>query len=127
VTYVFGDGSIAVITFSAKGHTFEGVKERFAAHRGNALICMDDFKKLIIEIIDKKKVISHLFRDHGHEKTICESYEMTRLESNQGCSIPYIWETGQLFLKTKQALEEDKEIVLRPFNVDSCLIALKHL
>ncbi len=127
VTYIFGDGSIAVITFSAKGHTFEGVKERFAAHRGNVLICMDDFKKLIVEIIDKKKVVSHLFRDHGHEKTICESYEMARSQSTQRCSIPYIWETGQLFLKTKQALEEDKEIVLKPYSGDSRLSELSHL
>ena len=34
VTYIFGDGSIAAITFSAKGHAFEGVIERFSAHRG---------------------------------------------------------------------------------------------
>ena len=33
--FVFGDGSIAAITFSAKGHAFEGVKERFSAHRGD--------------------------------------------------------------------------------------------
>src|ERR1044072_9354443 len=50
VTYPFGDGSIAAITFSAKGPTFEGVRERFAAHRGNVLISMDDFKELVGEV-----------------------------------------------------------------------------
>ena len=44
VTYLFGDGTVAAITFSAKGHTFEGVRERFSAHRGDVLISLDDFK-----------------------------------------------------------------------------------
>jgi len=52
VTYVFGDGSIAAITFSAKGHAFEGVKERYAAHRGNTLIAMDDFQRLVAHLTD---------------------------------------------------------------------------
>ncbi|NJL59066.1 MAG: Gfo/Idh/MocA family oxidoreductase, partial [Desulfobacteraceae bacterium] len=50
VSYIFGDGTIAAITFSAKGHTFEGVRERFSAHRGNVLISMDDFKNLTVEV-----------------------------------------------------------------------------
>jgi predicted dehydrogenase len=114
VTYTFGDGSIAALTFSAKGHTFEGVKERFAAHRGNALIFMDDFKSLTIELIDKKHVINLFVRDHGHENAIRQSYKMVRSngELNPGCTTAYVWETGQLFLKTKEALEEDKVITL---------------
>ena len=117
VTYTFGDGSIAAITFSAKGHTFEGVRERFAAHRGNVLISMDDFKDLVVEVVDKKYVTSPLFRDHGHERNIRNSYEMARAagELGAGCAISYVWETAQLFLKTKEALEEDKVITLEPF------------
>ena len=57
VTYTFGDGSIAAITFSAKGHTFEGVKERFAAHRGNTLITMDDFKTLDVQVVERRQRI----------------------------------------------------------------------
>ena len=49
MSYVFGDGTIGVITFSAKGHTFEGVKERFSAHRGNTLLVLEDFKILLTE------------------------------------------------------------------------------
>jgi predicted dehydrogenase len=117
VTYVFGDGSIAAITFSAKGHTFEGVRERFAAHRGNVLIGMEDFKNLTIEVVDKKKNMRLPFRDHGHEGAIRRSYEMVRpgKEANPGCSASYIWETGQLFLKTKEALENNKTITLEPY------------
>lgn len=117
VTYIFGDGSIAAITFSAKGHLFEGVKERFAAHRGNVLICMDDFKNLVVQIVEKKHVVSLTFRDHGHEATIRKSYEMVRSnkEFDTESAVSYVWETGQLFLATKEALEENKVVVLTPY------------
>lgn len=118
VTYTFGDESIAAITFSAKGHTFEGVRERFAAHRGNVLISMDDFKDLIVEVIDKKHKVSPFFRDHGHELSIKRSYEMAQPRqgaASGGCSVDYVWETGNLFLKTREALETNREIVLQPY------------
>jgi predicted dehydrogenase len=118
VTYIFGDGSIAAITFSAKGHTFEGVRERFAAHRGNILISMDDFQNLVIEEIDKKTKISNLFRDHGHGKNIVYSYRMAKEKDSNtlGLSLKYIWETGELFLKTREALEKNQIISLAPFD-----------
>lgn len=116
VTYIFGDGSIAAITFSAKGHTFEGVRERFAAHRGNVLISMDDFKDLKIEVVEKKYKKSLFFRDHGHEENIKRSYEMVCPSNGvqfDGCSFDYVWETGNLFLKTKEALERNMRIVIQ--------------
>lgn len=115
VTYTFGDGSIAAITFSAKGHTFEGVRERFAAHRGNVLISMDDFKKLTVEVIDRKYKVFSFFRDHGHERNIIRSYEMVRPKNEYSsyiCSVEYVWETGYLFLKTKEALENNEVTVI---------------
>ena len=35
--------------------------------------------------------------------------------SDKGCSLAYLWETGDLFLKTKQALEEQREITVEPY------------
>ena len=110
VNYTFGDGSIAVITFSAKGHTFEGVREKFAAHRGNALISMDDFQTLTIEIVDQKTKIRTFTRDHGHQNSILSSYQ--RAQAGQGLAHEYIWQTAELFLKTKQALENDQVLVI---------------
>jgi len=117
-TYIFADGSIAALTFSAKGHTFEGVRERFAAHKGNVLISMDDFKTLIIEDVDKKDRLSLLFRNHGHQSNIKRSYELTRTGHNAslGCSVKYVWETGELFLNTKKALEDNTNIVLQQYD-----------
>jgi len=122
VTYTFGDESISAITFSAKGHTFEGVRERFAAHRGNVLISMNDFSDLTVEIVAEKKKFSSIFRDHGHEFNIKRSYEMVRPRagiSQPGCSIEYVWETGNLFLKTREALEKNKQIVIHSID-NSC-------
>lgn len=119
VTYLFGDGSIAALTFSAKGPTFEGVRERFAAHRGNVLIAMDDFKTLSIETIDRKQSTTAPFRDHGHESNIKRSYEMTLNPGFSPSPVDYVWETGQLFLATRQALEERKGLTLGGFDRNS--------
>jgi predicted dehydrogenase len=127
VTFTFGDGSIAAITFSAKGHTFEGVREMFCAHRGNVLISMSDFRELEIEIVDQKKKYRPWFRDHGHSGAIERSYQMSKQGNSRGVgsdstndpdttpseSVQYIWETGQLFLKTKEALEARTVITLQ--------------
>lgn len=115
VSYVFGDGSIAAITFSAKGHTFEGVRERFAAHRGDVLIAMDDFKELTVEVADRKRRTSLLFRDHGHQEAIRSSYALVRPRDgrlNPGVTRDYVWQTGDLFLRTKDALEQNRVLTI---------------
>ena len=120
VTYTFGDESIAAITFSAKGHTFEGVRERFSAHRGNVLISMEDFKDLTVEVLEKKTKISLFHRNHGHEQNIKHSYEMIHEKSgmprHEGCSVEYVWETGNLFLKTREALDRNTELTISGFD-----------
>ncbi len=111
VSYVFGDGSIAAITFSAMGHTFEGVRERYSAHRGNVLISMDDFKSVVVEDADKKQIYRNAFREHGHESNIMASYHGAAGKTG-GCTRQYVWETGYLFLKTREALEADAKVVI---------------
>jgi predicted dehydrogenase len=116
VTYTFGDGTIAAITFSAKGHTFEGVQERFSAHRGNVLIAMDDFRTLEVHVLDQRRRIRKRHRDHGHERMICESYELGRRSHARGCTSAYVWETGQLVLNTRKALEQSRPITVEAFD-----------
>ncbi|MCM3903083.1 MAG: Gfo/Idh/MocA family oxidoreductase [Pyrinomonadaceae bacterium] len=116
VTYVFGEGTVAAITFSAKGHTFEGVKERFAAHRGNVLISMDDFQLLTIEMGDKKQVTRLRTRNHGHEGSLINSYELARGRGDfAACTVDYIWETADLFLATKESLEENRVVTVNAY------------
>jgi len=127
VNYLFGDGSIGVITFSAKGHTFEGVREKFSAHRGNVLISMDDFSNLRVEIVDRSERTRLMFRDHGHEANIRRSYEMAGPQSMgaASCAVKYVWETGDLFLKTREALESRKQLTVYPFEESPQLKMIK--
>ena len=70
VTYKFNEGIIGVITFSVKGHTFEGVGEKFNAHKGDCLITMNNFQSLKIDILDKNKTYNSIYRDQGHKYNI---------------------------------------------------------
>jgi len=123
VTYTFGDGSISAITFSAKGHAFEGVKERYSAHRGDTLIAMDDFQRLVADVGHRKITSTLRNRDHGHEQSIRTSYEASRNPSRSPCTLPYVWEAGQLFLMTREALERSQTLTMSPFNPESDLSA----
>jgi len=105
VSFIFGDGSIGVLTFSAKGHAFEGVKERYSAHRGNVLLAMDDFQTIQIDRIAEKRRIRLRYRDHGHKASVLHSYNLSRDKAAPGLPVADIWDTGNVFLSTKDALE----------------------
>jgi predicted dehydrogenase len=117
VTYAFGDDTIAAISFSAKGHAFEGVRERFNGHRGNCLMAMDDFRRLTIDVLDTKKRLFNLYRDHGHRQNIVAAYESVRSAAayDRGVQRDYIANTGRLFLKTKEALDTGARVTVHPF------------
>jgi predicted dehydrogenase len=119
VCYTFGDGTIAAITFSAKGHCFEGVRERFAAHRGNVLVFMDDFQRLIIEDREHKRKRILRYRDHGHEENVLNSYRCAFCEDGRCCTVDYVWETAHLFLMTRKALEQKKTMEVHPYGAVS--------
>ena len=78
------------------------------------LISMDDYETMRVDVIDKKKVYKNIFRDHGHELSIKESYDLVT-KNNKGESTKYIYETADLFLRTKDALETQKEIIIKPY------------
>jgi predicted dehydrogenase len=127
VTYLFGDGSIGAITFSSMGHTFEGVRERFAAHSGDIMIRLDDFHELILERVASKHHFRTLFRDHGHEATITASYDRSagKIPYDRSAMLEYVWESGELFLATKDALDTNRSIVVEPFSAER-LVAPAH-
>jgi len=114
VSYVFGDGSIAAITFSAKGHAFEGVREHLSAHRGGTLLALSDFKELRADVLEHRENTTLRFRDHGHENAVMTSYRMSTPGggSTPGLDVDYVRDTGRLFLETRRALEEGEVKVL---------------
>ncbi|MFD2932690.1 Gfo/Idh/MocA family protein [Spirosoma flavum] len=114
VSYVFGDGSIGIITFSAKGHTFEGVRETLNAHKGNLLANLSDFSELRLDINSTVVRRRLRFRNHGHKQSVLKSYLMQTDESKRD-SVAMIWESGYLILKTKEALDTSTIISVAGF------------
>jgi len=117
VSFTFADGTIAIISFSAKGHTFEGVKERFSGHKGNCLVTMDDFQTLQVEIINRKKRFRNFFRDHGHRQNIVAAAKnvLGNESYDRNARMAHVWNTGHLFLKTKKALKRGQPVQVEGF------------
>ncbi len=117
VTYHFGDGSRGVIAFSAKGETFEGVRERFSCQKGNLIASLDDFERLRIDVGPTKEIHRNLFRDHGHKRCILRAYRsvMENRPYDREREVAHIVDTAHLFLETKRAVEERRELVIERF------------
>jgi predicted dehydrogenase len=117
VTYVFGNGAIGAITFSSKGHTFEGVRESFRAQKGNVLITMDDFEKMTVEVVDVKKHYTNFYRDQGHKRNIISAYNNVYNDAPyyRDNEISHILNTAWLFLNTKESLERNERMIINSF------------
>ncbi len=120
VSYVFGDGSIAAITFSAKGHAFEGVREHLELHRGDLLLSLEDFKELRAHVRESRRRVRLRYRDHGQEAAILRSYAMSGRtgDKERGADVAYVWDTAQLFLRTREALESEEPRTVQPFSAE---------
>ncbi len=105
INITFSDGSQAGITFSAKGHTFEGVREYLNVHKGDLLASLQDFYLLTTDVLDKKNKRKLFFRDHGHTENIVNSYKKAISPTATGESLDYINGTGLLVLKIKEAVD----------------------
>jgi len=118
VTYTFQDETVAVITFSTKGHTFEGVSEAFHGHRGDCLISMHDYHTLVIDVLQRKKTYRNLFRDHGHHRNIGGAYRGVHDKApyDAACRLRHMCNTAWLFLSTKRALEENRALTIGAYD-----------
>jgi predicted dehydrogenase len=115
ISIVFADESVAGITFSAKGHTFEGVREVLNAHRGDVLLSMSDFHTLRIDRGHSRSHYRGLFRDHGHSANINNSYLAVREgDRSKAVSVAQSNATARLFLAVKDAVDQRRHIVLAP-------------
>ena len=108
VMILFADDSLAVISFSAKGHTFDGVRETLNFHRGNKLGTLQDFRQLVVN--DGPVTHKHRlwFRDHGHGDNIFNS--LSSLEGGGGESPFQIESSAQLFLAVKKAIDSGRAV-----------------
>jgi predicted dehydrogenase len=109
----FADGTMASITFSAKGHTFEGVREILNVHRGDLLAELKDFKSLTIALAHERKTWISRVRDHGHRSNILNSYDQAfSHEPQTQDDLNHIDLTARLFLAVREAHEKGQPIVL---------------
>ena len=108
VTLQFADGSKSAITFSAKGHSFEGVREILNVHRGNLIATLTDFSSLVMNILDKKIVYKTSSRDHGHKNNIRNTLD--GLTESLGESSSYVLVTSLLALGVKEAVDSGRSV-----------------
>lgn len=109
----FADGSMASLTFSAKGHTFEGVREILNLHRGDLLAEIKDFKSVSIVRGASRRKYTSFQRDHGHKANIVNSYSGTCLgQSGRSVDPRHLTATAELFLKIRQAHDERREVIV---------------
>lgn len=112
LTMVFGDNSLVTITF-AECETFEGVREHLRVSKGETLISLADFERVVIERGPRKTRRRSLFRDHGHRETVLASYRMSRPGGRaDGVSLGYVRDTAELFLSVREALDADQQMVV---------------
>ena len=63
--------------------------------------------------LERKKRFRPLFRQHGHRQAILASYEMSeRGGGKPGIDLQYVRQTAELFLATRAALENNREMIL---------------
>jgi len=110
----FSDGSASTISFSAKGHTFEGVREILNVHKGNTLGMLKDFATLELDIIEKIIKKKLFFRDHGHKKNILNSYNA--LFKNNGEDIDYVMASGIFILAIRDSIETGQKVTVEKKN-----------
>ena len=108
----FADGSAAVISFSAKGHTSTGVCEVLNLQKGDCVASLNNFEALSVDVGPTKKTYKPFFRDHGHRNNILNSYSASTSIDGQGESIEYIRSTARFFLAIRQAMESGQKLFL---------------
>lgn len=112
-SFEFADKSLCAITFSAKGHTFEGVREILNLHKGRILAEIKDFGSLTIVNGADVKRTRPIYRDHGHKVNILNSYSGAILGKGGEASGRYILATAKLFLAAAEAHQTGKVIKIK--------------
>lgn len=112
VSIIFADGSCASITFSAKGHSFEGVREVLNLHKGDLLANLSEFQSLRIDRVDKRKTLRLPHRDHGHEANIMHSYAGISVDGMPGEDRKYVAATARFFLAINQAIKSGRPTIV---------------
>ena len=107
---------LGAITFSEKEEPFEGIKEKFCAHKGNCLITMEDFQRMTVEvrIANEFTATSSVITVTATTSSGSFDNAMQQWPYDREQQIARIANTAVLFLKTKEALERKQPLVVYP-------------
>jgi len=111
VSVMFADQSCASITFSAKGPTFDGVREVLNIHKGNVLANLTNFQFLTSDVMERNTTRALGHRDHGHGANIRHSLAGIA-SGGRGEDPSYIDATARFFLAIRQATDSGEKVVL---------------
>lgn len=112
VAIMFAEGSCATLTFSAKGHAFEGVREVLNVHKGNVIANLTDFQSLTADIVDRKLRVRLLHRDHGHRENLMHSLRGASQAGRGGEDPAYVRATAEFFLAIRRAIDSGEPVVV---------------
>lgn len=112
VSVIFADQSCASIVFSAKGQTFEGVREVLNVQKGDIVASLTDFQTLTVDVVEKKKTVRLRHRDHGHEANIIHSLNGASEHGMPGEDISYVAATAKFFLAIRQAIDSGETVTV---------------
>ena len=104
------DGSLVSIAFSAKGHTFEGVREVLNAQRGSTLVNMRDFEETRVEAGQSRDRHRTRYRNHGHFENVKNSHLVLSRARNSGESPEGVLASGLLSLGARRALTSGRAV-----------------
>jgi len=117
ISILFADQSLASISFSAKGETFEGVREILNIQRGDVIATLDSFDALKVARGTTTKIYKEFFRDHGHKENLVNSYIAVRDgDLSRAVSAEYSMATAQLFLACNRAVRDGKVVTVPAIN-----------
>lgn len=112
VSIMFADGSCASLTFSAKGHAFEGVREVLNVHKGNVIANLTDFQSLTADIVDRKLRVRLRHREHGHQVNLVHSLRGASPGGPPGEDPSYVRATAEFFLAIRRAIDSGEPVVV---------------
>jgi predicted dehydrogenase len=106
ITIQCADQSLATVSFSAKGHTFEGVREVLNVQRGSTVALVRDFHQTRVEAGTRRLRFRTRWRSHGHSENVLHSYRAGTEPDAVGESARYVVASGMLSLAARESLEK---------------------
>lgn len=119
VAIAFADRSFATLVFSAKGVTFEGVREIFNVHKGDLMAQLTDFQYLKADIAERKVRMRLRRRDHAHEANLLRSFRSAFDDTVPGLALNDVAGTAAFYLAIRHVVETGQTVIFDGKTINS--------